>query len=72
MPKLQNGSKGGIRTEHSRLRVRHSTAELPRSTHVAGNRFKQPQLNHNIGKECQVKRIQRYRADKKLLRYGDG
>ena len=32
MPKLRNGSKGGFEPGFSRLRVRHSTTELPRST----------------------------------------
>ena len=32
MAKLRNGSKGGFEPGLSRLRVRHSTAELPRST----------------------------------------
>ena len=32
MPKLRNGSKGGFKPGLPRLRVKHSTAELPRST----------------------------------------
>ena len=32
MPNLRNGSKGGFEPRLSRLRVRHSTTELPRST----------------------------------------
>ena len=32
MPKLRNDSKGGFETGLSRLRFRHSTTELPRST----------------------------------------
>ena len=32
MPNLRNGSKGGFEPGLIRLRVRHSTAELPRST----------------------------------------
>ena len=32
MPNLRNGSKGGFEPGFTRLRVRHSTAELPRST----------------------------------------
>ena len=31
MPNLRNGSKGGFEPELTRLRVRHSTTELPRS-----------------------------------------
>ena len=34
MPNLGNGSKGGFEPGLSRLRVRHSTAELPRSTYM--------------------------------------
>ena len=33
MPNLRNGSKGGFEPGLTRLRVRHSTTELPRSTH---------------------------------------
>ena len=32
MPNLRNGSKGGFEPGLTRLRVRHSTTELPRST----------------------------------------
>ena len=32
MPNLRNGSKGGFEPGLTRLRVRHSTAELPRSS----------------------------------------
>ena len=34
MPNLPNGSKGGFEPGLTRLRVRHSTTELPRSTGV--------------------------------------
>ena len=32
MPNLPNGTKGGFEPGLTRLRVRHSTTELPRST----------------------------------------
>ena len=32
MPNLRNGTKGGFEPGLSRLRVRHSTTKLPRST----------------------------------------
>ena len=34
MPNLRNGSKGGFEPGLTRLRVRHSTTELPRLRHV--------------------------------------
>ena len=37
MPNLRNGSKGGFEPGLTCLRVRHSTAELPRSLHESGN-----------------------------------
>ena len=42
MPNLRNGSKGGFEPGFARLRVRHSTAELPLSTYdttSAGHHF---------------------------------
>ena len=38
MPNLRNGSKGGFEPGLSRLRVRHSTTELLRSTGREGGR----------------------------------
>ena len=35
MPNLPNGTKGGFEPGLTRLRVRHSTTELPRSTYNA-------------------------------------
>ena len=35
MPNLPNGTKGGFEPGLTRLRVRHSTTELPRSTMYA-------------------------------------
>ena len=37
MPKLRNGSKVGFEPGLSRLRVRHSTTELPRSIFATEN-----------------------------------
>ena len=44
MPKPKNGSDGGFEHGLSRLRVRHSTADLPRSTKMLVF------LNHSLNK----------------------
>ena len=67
MPNLRNGSKGGFEPGLTRLRVRHSTAELPRSktkenphTEKGADGIGQPQLEP-ITKTIIEKRLKWYR-----------
>ena len=57
MPKLRNGSKGGFEPGLSRLRVRRSTAALPRSTRKVDNITDDIRINGRAGTMVHHRRI---------------